>query len=37
MRAFPIEELIVFYEVADPGIRIVRVWDGRRDPAKFNE
>lgn len=35
--SFPIEDIVVFYEIADPGIRIIRVWDGRRDPSKFND
>lgn len=35
MRSFVAAELIVFYQIASPGIRVVRVWDGRQDPRKF--
>jgi toxin ParE1/3/4 len=35
MRSFSAGEQVVFYQIADPGIRIVRVWDGRRDPARI--
>jgi toxin ParE1/3/4 len=35
VRSFPLDDLIVFYEIADSDIRIIRVWDGRQDPASF--
>jgi plasmid stabilization system protein ParE len=37
MRSFSTGEQVVFYQIADPGVRIVRVWDGRQDPAGIGE
>jgi toxin ParE1/3/4 len=35
MRSFVVDGLTVFYRIANGGIRIVRVWDGRQNPKKF--
>ena len=35
LRSFSVGEYIVFYQLASPGVRIVRVWDGRRDLARI--
>jgi toxin ParE1/3/4 len=35
MRSFAVGEHVVFYEAAGPGVRIIRVWDGRRDLARM--
>ncbi len=35
VRSFVAEGLIIFYQIANSGIRIVRVWDARQDPRKF--
>jgi plasmid stabilization system protein ParE len=35
MRSFSVGEQVVFYQIGDPGVRIVRVWDGRQDPARI--
>jgi toxin ParE1/3/4 len=35
MRSFAIGEQIIFYQLADYGVRIVRVWDGRQDTARI--
>lgn len=37
MRSFSVAEQVVFYQVADPGVRIVRVWDGRQDLSRLVE
>lgn len=37
MRSFSAGEQVVFYQIADPGVRIVRVWDGRQYPAGIGE
>ncbi|MGV3552310.1 type II toxin-antitoxin system RelE/ParE family toxin [Rhizobium sp.] len=36
-RQFPIAQtpFVMFYRVLDGRIEILRVWDGRRDPASF--
>jgi len=35
IRSFSVGEQIVFYQLADYGVRIVRVWDGRQDTARI--
>jgi len=35
MRSFVVDDYLIFYEVASPGVRIVRVWDGRQDPRRL--
>jgi toxin ParE1/3/4 len=35
MRSIAVGEIVLFYEIVPPGVRIVRVWDGRRDLAKL--
>lgn len=35
MRSFVVDDYLIFYEVASPGVRIVRVWDGRQDPQRL--
>jgi toxin ParE1/3/4 len=37
LRSFAVEELVIFYQPTDRGVRIVRVWDGRQNPARLVE
>jgi toxin ParE1/3/4 len=37
MRSFASAEQVIFYQIGDPGVTIVRVWDGRRYPARINQ
>jgi toxin ParE1/3/4 len=30
-RGFPVGQYVIFYRVAEPGVRIVRILHGRRD------
>jgi toxin ParE1/3/4 len=35
MRSFSTGEQVIFYQISDHDVRIVRVWDGRQDPARI--
>jgi len=35
IRSFVVDNYVIFYELATPGVRIVRVWDGRQDPERL--
>ena len=35
MRSIAIDNYVVFYESARHGVRIVRIWDGRQNPAQL--
>lgn len=35
LRSFVVDHFLIFYELAPPGVRIVRVWDGRQDPERL--
>ena len=34
-RSFPVREYLVFYRIAEPGVQILRIVDGRRDIASL--
>jgi toxin ParE1/3/4 len=36
-RSFPVGEYLIFYQVMEPGIRIMHILHGRRDLASFFE
>ena len=35
MRSIPVEDYIVFYEPTSYGVRILRIWDARQNPAQL--
>jgi toxin ParE1/3/4 len=36
MRSFVTAEQVIFYQIRDSGVLIVRVWDGRRNLTRIN-
>lgn len=35
VRSFPVDQYIIFYEVHERGISVLRVWHAARDPLTF--
>lgn len=35
LRSVPLEDYVIYYRLTSPGVRIVRVWDGRQNPNRL--
>ena len=35
LRSVPLENYLILYRIVSPGIRIIRVWDGRQNPSRL--
>lgn len=36
VRSFPLDRYVVFYELCDEGITVLRIWHSARDPNSFS-